>query len=213
MRDAVMGGLSAMTPEVRRKKSQRIAKHVLGRKAFKEARVVMAYIAMEMEVDPWELVREAWELGKTVAVPRVEPPLDEPRVRYVHDREIRAYELSAALVDDPREHPDVRADVFGILEPKASAREVPPAEIGLVLVPCVAYDRQGYRMGKGGGFYDRFLAREDLHAVSCGLAFAEQLFNGVPRCPHDQRVDMVVTETGPVELEPHSGNPARERSG
>ena len=196
LRKAVMESLSAMTPEVRRTKSQLIVRHLLELDVFKSAAVVMAYVAMEMEVDPWGLIREAWGFGKRVAMPRIDPPLAEARVPENHNHHLRAFELRHADVDDPEEHGDLRPDVMGILEPKPSAPEMPHAEIDVILVPCVAYDRRGARLGKGGGFYDRFLAQDDLDCTSVGLAFSEQLFANLPRCPHDRPVDYVVTEAG-----------------
>ena len=196
VRRAVLGSIMAMTPEVRSTKSQLIVKRLLDLEAFKRASVVMAYVAMEMEVDPWGLIREAWALGKRVAMPRIHPPMGEPQVGQANGRTLRVFELRQELVDDPQDHSGLRPDVMGILEPKASAPEVPVGEVDLVLVPCVAYDRQGNRLGKGGGFYDRFLAQDDYRATSCGLAFSEQLFASLPRCPHDRPVDVVIAETG-----------------
>ena len=200
VRRAITAALASMTPEVRRHKSLRIGRQVAGREEFRRARVVMAYLALELEVDPWSLIREAWSLGKTVVVPRIEPPLEEPRITMIHARRIVPLALEPELVDDPADHAGLQADVFGIHEPKAGAVEVPAGEIDLVMVPAMAIDRHGYRMGKGGGFYDRFLVQEGLRATSCGLVFSEQVFASVLRCPHDRRVDLLVTETGVVDF-------------
>jgi 5-formyltetrahydrofolate cyclo-ligase len=200
LRRAVTASLSAMTPEVRRKKSELIVRRVLELEEFKRAHVVMAYVALELEVDPWLLVRESWALGKVVALPRIEPPLPEPRATYMHNRQIVPFELKQEPVDDPHDHGGLRADAVGILEPKADAAEIPVGEIGLVVVPTVAFDRRGCRLGKGGGFYDRFLARADLKAALCGLAFSEQVFAGLPVCPHDRPVDLLVTEAGVMDF-------------
>lgn len=203
LRRVVTESLSAMTPEVRRTKSLRIVKHLLDFEPFKRAEMVMAYVAMEMEVDPWSLIREAWALGKRVVLPRIHPPFDYPKVPSVHNRYLRACELHPQNVDDPREHGDLRPDVMGILEPKDSAAEVPVRDIDLVLVPCVAFDRRGCRLGKGGGFYDRFLAHGEFRGLAVGLAFSEQVFNSLPTCPHDKEVEYIATEIGLIDL---SGN-------
>ena len=200
LRRVVTESLSAMTPDVRRTKSQRIVKHLIEFEPFKRAGVVMAYVAMEMEVDPWTLIREAWALGKRVVLPRIHPSLDCPKVPSVHNRHLRACELHPQPVDDPRNHTDLRPDVMGILEPKDSAAEVPVRDIDLVLVPCVAFDRRGCRLGKGGGFYDRFLIHGDFHGLAVGLAFSEQVFNSLPTCPHDQEVKFIATESGLIDV-------------
>jgi 5-formyltetrahydrofolate cyclo-ligase len=200
LRRAIHGSLAAMTPEVRLTKSQLIVRHVLELEEFKRARVVMAYVSMEMEVRPWALLRAAWAQGKIVALPRVEPPLEAPEILAVHDRRIVAYELRERQVDDPQDHDGLEANVMSILEPKGGAQEVPMAEIGLVVVPCVAYDRQGFRLGKGGGFYDRYLSHADLKAATVVLAFSEQVFSQLPHCPHDHPVQILVTEAGVIDM-------------
>lgn len=200
LRRAIVAGLAAMTPEIRRRKSEAICRHIAALDVYAKARTVMAYVAMEMEPDPWPLVRAMWQAGKRVVLPRVEPPFEEPRIGYVHQRQIVPVVLGAQPVDDPRDHGELAMTVFGILEPKSAAAAVPPTEIDLILVPCLAFDRRGHRMGKGGGFYDRFLSRQDVAAATCGLAFTEQVFGRLPVCPHDQAVDVLVTETGAVSF-------------
>ena len=200
LRQAIYNSLGSMTPEVRRQKSQLICRHLQVLAEYKRTRTVMAYVALEMEPDPWPLVREAWAEGKQVALPRVDPPFEEPRIPHVHDRRLLPFLLEQQPVDDPQDHSGLRMDVFGIGEPKCGTTQIPVRKLGLILVPCLAYDRRGRRMGKGGGFYDRFLARKDLTAVSCGLAFSEQVFTQLPNCPHDQPVDILVTETGVIDF-------------
>jgi 5-formyltetrahydrofolate cyclo-ligase len=196
LRRAVAGSLAAMSPLVRRQKSQLIARQVLELDAFQRASVIMAYVGMEMEVDPWLVVREAWARGKTVALPRIDPPLEDRRIHRMHDRNILPFELEPQKIENPADHPGLRVDACGILEPGPGAAEISAAEIGLIFVPCIAFDRLGFRMGKGGGFYDRFLSRPDVAAVTVGLAFSEQVFTALPRCPYDRPVSLLVTETG-----------------
>ena len=199
LRRVVMQSLSAMTPEVRRTKSALVVKHLKAFEPFKRAETVMAYVALELEVDPWLLVHEAWALGKRVAMPRIHPPLDCPRVPSVHNRRLRACELRPEDVEDPQDHSQLSADVMGILEPPQEAAVIAAEEIDLVLVPCTAYDRRGCRLGKGGGFYDRFLSHSDFHGTAVGLAFSEQVFATLPVCPHDREVQFLATERGIVE--------------
>ena len=200
VRRAVMNALGTMSPEVRRQKSLAIVRRVLASEAFRSARMIMGYVAMELEVDLWTLVQESWKAGKRVAMPRIIPPLDEPRIPFVHDRRILPYEIVAAEVDEAIDHPGLQMDILGIWEPKPTSRPVGLAEVDLVLVPCLAYDRCGRRMGKGGGFYDRLLVSDGLRAVAAGVAFSEQVFGALPCCPHDRPVDMLFTETGVVEF-------------
>ena len=81
-------------------------------------------------------------------------------------------------------------------EPVAEARLVSPEEIGLILVPGLAFTRDGRRLGRGGGFYDRYLAGLSAPTVKLGVCFHGQLRETLPEEAHDQRVDAVATERG-----------------
>ncbi|MDR1925956.1 MAG: 5-formyltetrahydrofolate cyclo-ligase [Planctomycetaceae bacterium] len=88
---------------------------------------------------------------------------------------------------------------FGILEPmsqiwKLAERRVELDSIDVILVPGVLFDRECNRLGRGGGYYDRFLARLPEKNIRVGLCFAMQIFNSIPKEIHDQRVDIVITE-------------------
>ena len=83
---------------------------------------------------------------------------------------------------------------YGMLEPGEDCPLLPPQELALVLVPALCYDRQGFRLGFGGGYYDRWL--EGYSGVRIGLCRERVLQDRLPTEPHDQRVDWVVTERG-----------------
>ena len=88
-----------------------------------------------------------------------------------------------------------RKTAVGVLEPD-TADPVDPAEIDLVLVPGLGFGPAGQRIGRGAGFYDRFLANPRLTAATCGLAFELQVIDGIPMGTHDVALHMLVTETG-----------------
>lgn len=81
----------------------------------------------------------------------------------------------------------------GIREPLEGI-PVPVSEIDLVIVPGLAFDEQGNRLGRGRGFYDRFLSHPDFRGLKCALAFEEQIVAAIPVAPDDVPVDMVVTD-------------------
>ncbi len=92
-----------------------------------------------------------------------------------------------------RSFDDLQKGTFGILEPKPEAMHlVAPEELDLVLVPGIAFDKRGYRLGYGGGFYDAFLAQTKM--VKVGLAFDFQIVDLLPTREEDERVDLIVSE-------------------
>jgi len=104
-------------------------------------------------------------------------------------------ELELALCDEVELVPGFR----GILEPPPHAPAIGLSQVRLIVVPGVGFDRHGHRIGQGGGHYDRLLARLRATAhpgLVVGLAYAVQIVPEVPREPHDQAVDLVVTEEG-----------------
>lgn len=87
--------------------------------------------------------------------------------------------------------------VYGILEPKvASVMPMAPWDIGILLIPGVAYSLQGVRLGYGGGYYDRFLADGKVRAIRIGVAFSNQLIPELPNQAHDQAMDYLLTDEG-----------------
>ncbi|MBX3321816.1 MAG: 5-formyltetrahydrofolate cyclo-ligase [Phycisphaeraceae bacterium] len=85
---------------------------------------------------------------------------------------------------------------YGVREPEGGSEVVPILEIGTVLVPGVGFDRDGYRLGRGGGFYDRFLSRLGPEVRRVGVVFENRVVACVPRDPWDEKVERIVTERG-----------------
>src|SRR5690606_18813616 len=106
--------------------------------------------------------------------------------------------MTPAIVADPGSLPAGR---FGVRAPSPQARAVPLAEIDLILVPGLAFDTEGNRLGRGAGFYDRFLAtREGAAPPACGVCFEAQLVDRIPTEPWDVPMNAVVTERRLVTL-------------
>lgn len=152
-----------------------IARHVLASEAWRAAGTVFTYVSVGFEVDTRALIKAALREGKRVCAPRC---LGKGRM------EARAVESPKALV---------RAS-YGLLEPAESAAIVPAEEIDLILVPCLAADKSGRRLGYGGGYYDRFL--RGAKGTSLCLCRGRALLDAVPQEAHDAPVDGIVTEAG-----------------
>jgi 5-formyltetrahydrofolate cyclo-ligase len=165
-----------MTKEEIAAKSRAVVERLTALDAVRQAGTVMAFMAFGSEVDLEGFVRWAWEAGKRVTVPHCRP--DERG-------------LTACRIDGFAE---LAPGHYGIRAPRAAElRPVPPGEIDTIVVPGAAFDRRGYRIGYGGGYYDRFLLAAS-RAARIGAAFACQIVPTIPAEPHDIPVDAVVTE-------------------
>lgn len=138
----------------------------------------MVYLEIPHELHTLDIVNAVLAAHKTLLSPVVLPG----------DKMMHAGKLQG-----PND-PDLIISDYGIREPIHS----PPWPIELIdfiVVPAMAFDNQGNRLGRGGGYYDRFLSQPGLRAFKCGLAFDEQLLPAVPMHKHDMPVDAVVTDT------------------
>lgn len=153
----------------------RFCAHVVALPQYQTAETVFCYVSFGSEPATHALLARMWSDGKRVAVPRCEG----------------GGVMKAKLVSSPDE---LQKGMYDILEPGVDAPEVPFSEISLAVVPCVACDRSGMRLGRGGGYYDRFLA--DSPAYSVCLCYEALLMPQVPREAHDRAVNAVVTERG-----------------
>jgi 5-formyltetrahydrofolate cyclo-ligase len=170
--------LAAMSDNDRRAKSLAACDLLAASPEFSAARVVMLYLSTPLEVDTSPLTLKCWQSGKTVVVPKVS--WDQRRMLPV---EITAVQTS--LTTNER----------GLREP-ISGKPIPVAFIDLVIVPGIGFTPDGHRIGRGMGFYDRFLAQPDFMGLSCGLAFDEQLVPTLPVLDHDMPLSMLVTDRG-----------------
>lgn len=184
IRQAVLEKRGCLTPLEAAQKSEAICRAVVATRAFVSARFIMAYIDARNEVQTEGIIRQAWAEGKRVAVPVCIP------------------QTHMLLVSELTSFGELRDGFYGIKEPmEQCVRPVSPEQLDLIIVPAVAYDRRGYRIGYGGGYYDRFLSSLDKDIVTIGIAFDIQIVGEVPVQPFDIPVDMVITESGIIKGE------------
>ncbi|MBD3296294.1 MAG: 5-formyltetrahydrofolate cyclo-ligase [Candidatus Omnitrophica bacterium] len=178
IRKEIIGRLREQDPELRKKRSGKIRKKLLACEAFTASKTVMIYVSMPEEVATMELIRTALTGGKKIAVPYLETGAPDIKVS-----ELRAIN-------------DLEKGPYGIYQPeKDSVKAVPLKEIELVIVPAVAFDPSNMRLGRGKGYYDRFLSREEMvYARTIGLAFSFQIVDRLPSAPHDRPVSRVITD-------------------
>jgi 5-formyltetrahydrofolate cyclo-ligase len=173
LRREVLAARDALAPGDRHAWSERIADRLLGLPELEGVGTVLAFWSFGSEVETGPLIERLVREGRTVALPRIE------------DREV------AAVTYRPGDA--VRPTSFGAAEP-VEGRVLGPAELDLVVVPGVAFDRSGGRVGYGGGYYDRLLARRRPGVPAVAVAFWVQLVPEVPAGRGDLRVDAIVTE-------------------
>jgi 5-formyltetrahydrofolate cyclo-ligase len=170
--------LERMTDADRHAKSTTLCGLIAATPEFLAARVIMLYLSTPLEVDTAPLALRAWQAGKTVVVPKV--AWDQRRMLPV--------EITSL-------HDQMTSTGNGIKEPIAG-RPMPVEFIDMVLVPGLGFTNNGFRIGRGMGFYDRFLAQPDFVGLSCGLAFSEQIVKELPLLDHDVPLSMLATDRG-----------------
>lgn len=171
------------SPGFRATASAAIGTALSGRSDFLGAATVLLTLPFGSEWDTLPLLLTALERGKTVVLPRV-------------NATTRTLEL-CSLTEPDR---DVGPGYRGIPEPQAHCARIAADEIDWVLVPGVAFDAAGHRLGYGGGYYDRLLPLLRGDAARIAGAFELQLLDRVPAAPHDMPVQAIATENRTVEI-------------
>lgn len=182
--------LEAMSPAEISKRSNLACANVLSMDVFRSARTVMVYAPLKRELDvtpiaaAWAMVSARHNRGSDAAdwTHRLcVPALDWPTKG-----------MSPAAITDWDQ--DLVLNRIGLREPRADVMRVDPATLDVVIVPGLAFDAQGRRLGRGGGFYDRFLSTLPGTCITIGVGFANQIVGEVPTDAHDARVHAVVSD-------------------
>jgi 5-formyltetrahydrofolate cyclo-ligase len=183
IRAAALQRRDAIPPDARHANAQRIVARICALEVFMQAQTVLAYSGFGTEIDTTSLLEQVRKSGKTLVLPRIS------RVSGM---------LELFRVDDPAA--DLTAGVWGIKEPDAErCMRCMPQELDLIVMPGVAFDRRGGRLGYGKGYYDRLLGEcigKGLEPVTVAGAFEAQVIDTVPMERHDVPVDVLVTEAG-----------------
>jgi 5-formyltetrahydrofolate cyclo-ligase len=180
LRRRIAAARDALAPAEIEAKSRAIVERLFALEAFERAATVALFVSFRSEVRTEPLIAQALEAGKGVCVPRVCP----------------GRRLQFRLVSDLER--DLEPGRWGIREPCERTCEVAPERVEAIVVPGVAFDTRGYRIGYGGGYYDAAL-RRFKRAQRIGLAFECQIVERVPEAPHDLPVQWIVTESRIIE--------------
>jgi 5-formyltetrahydrofolate cyclo-ligase len=176
LRESLRARLDEIAPSAAATAADRVAERVLALPEIENARRIFTCLSFGPEVDTWRLVDRLLASGREVFVPRADPR--DGRL-HVHPYPCPLRTLAFGLQQPPRGTPEVDEGAID-------------GTIDAVLVLGLGFDRLGYRLGYGSGYFDRFLARRSFPAV--GLAYAVQLLDEVPNEPHDIPMAVIVTE-------------------
>lgn len=141
------------------------------------ARTILSYWSFGAELATQPLFEHWRAAGRTVALPRVDRATGEIAIHRVAG------------------HEELVRGQWGIAEPRIDCASIALADIDLVLVPGVAFDRAGHRLGYGKGYYDRLLSKRASHTLAFAISFDEQVVEQVPVTEYDQKIDQLVTPT------------------
>ena len=171
---------NTLSEEEIKEKSALIKAHLENLDSYQKSNTVMVYLNFRSEVLTDELIENLFNQGKKVVVP----------ISIKGTRTLLLSEIKS-LSDD------LELDFYNIRVPKKeSIKEVSPADIDFVITPGVAFSKDKYRMGYGGGYYDTFIEKLREDALTGALAFDVQIFDKIPKEDHDKQMDYVITENG-----------------
>ncbi len=171
---------AAISSEIRLDRDAKICRNILSSAVYRYADVILMFYPMKGEVNIFPIMEAALAAGKRVAFPRCNAEDHSMIFYFVTKKE------------------DFEAGSYGIMEPKTTLEAFDGASIAtknvLCLVPAIVYDRKGYRVGYGGGYYDRFFGK--TRPASIGVVYEEFILKNVPHGRYDITVDVVVSERG-----------------
>lgn len=162
--------------EGRRFKDDKMCKFFLESSEYKESGTILGYYPLKNEIDILLILDRVLEDNKRLALPRCLDDRGNMEFCYVDDL--------SKLVDGP----------CGIKEPHKNMQKVERFDTAISIVPGIVYDRKGYRLGYGRGYYDRFLANNDIKSV--GFCYEELLIDELPREEYDKKIDYIITDIG-----------------
>lgn len=172
LRRDIRARLAAMDEQARLAQDSVLFDAFLALPQVQQAQTLFVFYGVGTEPHTAALIEKLISLGKTICLPRMLPG---------HLMDVLVYAPARPLVQNK----------FGLWEPEVTCPALGPEQIDLVLVPALCYDRHNYRLGMGGGYYDRWL--EHYHGTTVGLCRAALLLDRLPAEPHDRPVDLVVS--------------------
>lgn len=180
LRNETIDRLNTLDSDSREKIENELTNKLIKSDLWQTAEVIGITISQPLEWNTEKIIQAAWEENKTVAVPKCDP----------HLKHLNFYKFTS--------YDDLEVVYYDLREPKPiAAKEISKQAIELLIVPGLLYNKQGYRIGFGGGFYDRFL--EDFKGITLSLAADFQIYDDIPIEVHDIPVDHIFTNKRKVK--------------
>jgi 5-formyltetrahydrofolate cyclo-ligase len=177
IRASVLSARDAMPLDQRVRESMKMCESIIASTPYQRATTVLAYASFDSEFDTSFLLQRVLTDKKNLVMPRVDKNTQQLQIHRVNHLD------------------ELVAGAWDIGEPHADAKIVIPNEIDFILVPGVAFDSAGFRIGYGKGFYDKLLSSVSPASTRLSAAFDCQIIDAVPNEAHDQRVDIIITPT------------------
>ena len=183
LRLQIINRLKQLSAEEKERIEKLLISHLIHSKIFQKASVIGTAISQSIEWNTKPIMEKAWQENKTVVVPKT----------YPITRQLQFFEV--------HKDSELERGYGNILEPKEDSNKVEKNDIDLLIVPGIVFDQYGYRIGFGGGFYDRFLT--DYKQATVSIASKQQVINEIPTQPYDIPVDYLITEDGFFRVKIH----------
>lgn len=185
LRSQVHETLKSLPDDVRKEKNRQLFSHVIKFPWWKHSCLLFAFCSMELETDMHPVIRQALTEGKMVALPRISGG-------NMHFHVLPPGTGGKKLYDQLELHP------YGFYQPKSSLPVIQPSSHvpSLMLVPGLAFDREGNRLGRGKGYYDGYISRYEQKLKTLGVCFHEQVVDAVPCREGDKKIRALISDSG-----------------
>lgn len=158
--------------DYRHKADQQIFQKIINSDTYQKSDTIFCFVSTEEEINTHPIIEHAINTGKCVVVPKCIAK------GIMHACQIQCFD-------------DLKPGRYGIMEPKEHCKCVQPADIDLAIIPCLSCNSKGYRIGYGGGFYDRYIHNETF--IKLAICYEQLICEDIPTEPFDEKVDIIIT--------------------
>lgn len=174
----------SLDKNIKLRADEKIRKSLFESEIYKNSKVIFIYVNMDSEINTIDIIKELLASDKTIAVPKVIPVS-------LKERQMKALKINSLLQLN-------ESGAFGILEPSVECEDI-SEDVDLIIIPGLAFDINGNRLGYGGGFYDRFLSKYP-NSKRVALCYDFQVFDEIPHEFFDEKVDLIISEEKIINL-------------